>query len=128
MISSRRLMSSLPRPTTASFAVGMARAALELALAYAKTRVQGGKPIIEHPAVAMRLGEMYADLEASRAIVLKASWCADHQDPYDPKVGLVAKLVASDVGLVRVGDSNVAVGGKVGGWKLEVGGRRGKKA
>jgi alkylation response protein AidB-like acyl-CoA dehydrogenase len=84
-------------PTTASFAVGMARAAFALALAYAKARVQGGRPIIEHPAVAMRLGEMYADLEASRAIVLRAAWCADHQDPYDPKEGLVAKLVASEM-------------------------------
>ncbi len=84
-------------PTTASFAVGIARAAFELALEYSKTRVQGGKPIIEHPAVAMRLGEMHADIEASRAIVWKAAWCADHQDPYDPKVGLVAKLVASEM-------------------------------
>lgn len=84
-------------PTTASFAVGIARAAFELAHEYAKTRIQGGKPIIEHPAVAMRLGEMYADIEASRAIVWKAAWCADHQEPYDPKVGLVAKLVASEM-------------------------------
>ncbi len=84
-------------PTTASFAVGIARAAFELALAYAKTRIQGGKPIIQHAGVAMRLGEMYADIEASRAIVWKAAWCADHQEPYDPKVGLVAKLVASEM-------------------------------
>jgi alkylation response protein AidB-like acyl-CoA dehydrogenase len=84
-------------PTTASFAVGIARAAFELAHEYAKTRVQGGKPILEHPAVAMRLGEMYADIEASRAIVWKAAWCADHQHPYDPKVGLVAKLIASEM-------------------------------
>jgi len=48
--------------------VGCARAAYEMALAYAKERVQGGRPIIEHQAVKMKLFEMFRKVEAARAL------------------------------------------------------------
>jgi len=49
-------------------ATGLARAAFEEALTYAKVRVQGGRPIIEHQSVRQRLFEMFAKVETSRAI------------------------------------------------------------
>jgi alkylation response protein AidB-like acyl-CoA dehydrogenase len=50
---------------------GLARAALEHAVDYAKERVQGGKPIIEHQAVKTRLFEMFRKVEAARALNLR---------------------------------------------------------
>lgn len=47
---------------------GVARSAYEMALAYAKERVQGGRPIIEHPAVRSRLLKMFAKVEAARSM------------------------------------------------------------
>jgi alkylation response protein AidB-like acyl-CoA dehydrogenase len=57
----------------AAQSVGMARAAHELALAYAKQREAFGKPIIGHQAVAFRLAEMATRIEASRQLVLHAA-------------------------------------------------------
>jgi acyl-CoA dehydrogenase len=48
--------------------VGLARAALEHALAYAKTRVQGGVPIFEHQSVKARLFKIFSQVEAARAL------------------------------------------------------------
>jgi alkylation response protein AidB-like acyl-CoA dehydrogenase len=47
---------------------GVARSAFELALAYARERVQGGRPIIEHQAVRSRLFKMFAKVEAARSM------------------------------------------------------------
>jgi len=57
----------------AAQSVGMARAAYELALAYAKEREAFGKPIIGHQAVAFRLAEMATKIEASHQLVLHAA-------------------------------------------------------
>jgi alkylation response protein AidB-like acyl-CoA dehydrogenase len=57
----------------AAQSVGMARAAYELALGYAKEREAFGKPIIGHQAVAFRLAEMATRIEASRQLVLHAA-------------------------------------------------------
>jgi alkylation response protein AidB-like acyl-CoA dehydrogenase len=48
--------------------VGCARAALEAALDYAKQRIQGGKPILEHQNIKLKLFEMFRKVEASRAL------------------------------------------------------------
>lgn len=55
-------------PSMAVFMVGLGRAAFEHALAYARERVQGGKPIIEHANVRLRLFEIYRKLNAARAL------------------------------------------------------------
>ena len=52
--------------------VGCARAALELAIAYAKERIQGGQPIIRHQAVRLRLFEMFRKVEAARSLNRRA--------------------------------------------------------
>jgi acyl-CoA dehydrogenase len=48
--------------------VGLARAAFEMALAYAKERVQGGRPILEHQHVKLKLFEMFRKIEAARSL------------------------------------------------------------
>lgn len=58
-------------PGMAIFSVGQSRAAFELALAYAKERVQGGKPIFEHQAVRLKLFDMYRKIQAARALIRK---------------------------------------------------------
>ncbi|MEE9275742.1 MAG: acyl-CoA dehydrogenase family protein [bacterium] len=84
-------------PTTGAFGLALARAAFEYAVEYAKNRVQGGKPIIEHPTVALRLGEMAALIEAARAVSINTAWLADQPD-YDPQKGILSSIFASDVG------------------------------
>ena len=57
----------------AAQAVGMARAAMEIAIGYAQERKSFGKRIIEHQAVAFRLADMATGVEASRQLVLHAA-------------------------------------------------------
>jgi cyclohexanecarboxyl-CoA dehydrogenase len=75
--------------------VGMARAAYEAAMSYAKERQSFGKPIAEHQAVSFRLADMATQLEAARLLVLSA---AELQDAGLPslKVACMAKLFASE--------------------------------
>ena len=75
--------------------VGMARAAYECALAYARERVSFGKPIIEHQAVAFRLVDMATQLEASRLMVHNAARLRDAGEPC-LKQASMAKLFASE--------------------------------
>jgi alkylation response protein AidB-like acyl-CoA dehydrogenase len=55
------------------FAIGLARAAFDETLAYAKERVQGGRPLIEHYAMKIRIHRMFAQVEAIRAMS-RAVW------------------------------------------------------
>ncbi len=55
-------------PGMAMFMVGMARAAFEYALRYAKERSQGGRPIFEHPTVRLKLFEIYRKINLARAM------------------------------------------------------------
>ncbi len=75
--------------------VGMARAAYELALAYAKERFSFGKPIIEHQAVAFRLADMATQLEAAHLMVMNAAGLRDAGEPC-LKQASMAKLFASE--------------------------------
>ena len=77
-------------------ALGMARAAFDAALAYARERETFGKPIIEHQAVAFRLAEMATRLEAARALVLGAAARHDADLPC-VKEASMAKLFASEM-------------------------------
>ena len=79
----------------AAQAVGMAQAALEIAVAYAKERTSFGKPIIEHQAVGFRLADLATRLEASRQIVLHAAAAKDAGLPALTEASM-AKLFASE--------------------------------
>lgn len=80
----------------AAQAVGMARAALETAHAYAHERITFGKPIIEHQAVAHRLATMATDLEAARQLLHHAASLRDAGEPC-LKEACMAKLFASEM-------------------------------
>lgn len=75
--------------------IGMAQAALEIAVAYAKDRKSMGKAIIEHQAVGFRLADLAAKLEAARHLVLHAAALKDAALPC-LKEASMAKLVASE--------------------------------
>ena len=79
----------------AAQAVGMAQAALEIAVAYAKERTSFGKPIIEHQAVGFRLADLATRLEASRQLVLHAAAAKDAGLPALTEASM-AKLFASE--------------------------------
>ena len=80
----------------ASQAVGMARAAMEAAHAYAAERVAFGKPIIEQQAVAFRLADMATKVEAARQMVLHAAALREAGRPC-LKEASMAKLFASEM-------------------------------
>ncbi|HKC42747.1 MAG TPA: acyl-CoA dehydrogenase family protein [Burkholderiales bacterium] len=77
-------------------AVGLARAAYEAALAYAKQREAFGKPIIEHQAVSFRLADMATQIEVARQMVLHAAALRDAKRPC-LKEASMAKLFASEM-------------------------------
>lgn len=80
----------------ASQSVGMARAAYEAALGYAKERESFGKPIFEHQAVQFRLAEMAMKIEAARQLILHAAAMKDAGLPC-LKEAAMAKLFASEM-------------------------------
>lgn len=84
------------KPEAAATALGVGRAAYEYALAYAKQRVQGGRPIAEQQAVAMMLAQMAMKLDAARMQIWKAAWLADSKRPEARTLGLLAKVNASE--------------------------------
>jgi butyryl-CoA dehydrogenase len=80
----------------AAQALGIARAALEDALAYAQQRRTMGKPIIQHQAISFKLADMATEIDAARLLVHRAAWLKDNKLPYG-KEAAMAKLFASDI-------------------------------
>jgi alkylation response protein AidB-like acyl-CoA dehydrogenase len=85
--------------TAGATALGTARAAYEMALEHARTRIQGGVPLIEHSNVGTRLAEMYAELEASRSLIWRAAWAAENDPEYDYRLGSAAKVIGAETGM-----------------------------
>jgi alkylation response protein AidB-like acyl-CoA dehydrogenase len=75
------------RPSVGAFAVGMAQAALDLAVAHAATREAFGRPIAEFQAVSHTLAEMAIRIEASRLLVREAARAYDRRAGGDDTVG-----------------------------------------
>jgi len=86
------------RAAVGAAGVGIARAALEYAIEYSKTRVQFGKPIATFQATAFKLAQMAMDLEAARLAVWRAAWLMDKGRP-NGKESAMAKCLGSDVGM-----------------------------
>ena len=80
----------------AAQSVGVARAALDAALAYARVRVTFGKPLIEHQAIAFQLADMSTRIEAARQLYLHAARLKDLGQA-SPKEASMAKLFASEM-------------------------------
>jgi Acyl-CoA dehydrogenases len=90
--------------------VGMAQAALEIAVAYAKDRVSMGKPIIEHQAVGFRLADLATRLEAARQLVLSAASLRDAGQPALTQASM-AKVFASETAEAVVSGAIQTLGG-----------------
>jgi alkylation response protein AidB-like acyl-CoA dehydrogenase len=84
------------RPSVGAQAVGVARAAYEYALEYAKQRVQFGRPIIENQAIAFLLADMATEIDAARLMVWRAAWLGK-QRRFQHAEGSMAKLKAGRV-------------------------------
>ncbi|MCX5748362.1 MAG: acyl-CoA dehydrogenase [Proteobacteria bacterium] len=80
----------------AAQAIGIARAALEDALAYAQQRRTMGKAIVQHQAIAFKLADMATEIDAARLLCLRAAYLKDAKQPYGREAAM-AKLFASDV-------------------------------
>jgi butyryl-CoA dehydrogenase len=94
----------------ASQSVGMARAAYEAALAYARERESFGKPIFEHQSVQFKLAEMAMKIEAARQLILHAASMKDAGLPC-LKEAAMAKLFASEMAERVVSDAMQVFGG-----------------
>jgi acyl-CoA dehydrogenase len=86
------------RVTLGASATGLARAALEYATAYARERVQFGKPIAEHQAVGFRLADMALRVDASRLLVWRAARMLDAGERATSEAAM-AKLHASETAM-----------------------------
>ena len=86
------------RVTLGASATGLARAALEYAVAYAGERQQFGRPIAEHQAVAFRLADMALRVDASRLLVRRAARLLDTGRPATSEAAM-AKLHASETAM-----------------------------
>jgi acyl-CoA dehydrogenase len=85
------------RPTVGSQALGIARAAYEYALDYAKERSQFGRPIIENQAIAFTLADMKLEIDAARLLVWRASWMGRTGQDFNNAEGSMSKLKAGEV-------------------------------
>jgi hypothetical protein len=94
----------------AAQSVGMARAAFECAVRYAKDRQTFGKPIIEHQAVSFRLADMATQIDAARLLVWRAATFKDAGKPC-LKEASMAKMFASEVAEKVCSDAIQILGG-----------------
>jgi alkylation response protein AidB-like acyl-CoA dehydrogenase len=94
----------------AACAVGLAQAALDTATAYAKERVQFGKPIIEHEAVGFILADMAVRTEVGRAAYLAAARLRDLGLPFSRQAA-IAKLHCTDAAMQTTVDAVQVLGG-----------------
>jgi acyl-CoA dehydrogenase len=85
------------RPTVGAQALGIARAAYEYALDYAKEREQFGRKIIENQAIAFTLARMKMEIDAARLLVWRASWMGRNNVTFENAEGSMSKLKAGEV-------------------------------
>ena len=85
------------RPTVGAQALGIARAAYEYSLEYAKEREQFGKKIIENQSIAFTLARMKMEIDAARLLVWRASWMGRNQVPFENAEGSMSKLKSGEV-------------------------------
>jgi len=84
------------RPAVGAQALGIARAAYEYALDYAKERKAFGRAIIENQGIAFKLADMKSRIDASRLLVWRAAWMAAKPVPFTAGEGSMSKLYASE--------------------------------
>jgi acyl-CoA dehydrogenase len=87
----------LSRPTVGAQALGIARAAYEYSLDYAKERQQFGRAIIENQAIAFALADMKMEIDATRLLVWRAAWMGRAGHDFENAEGSMSKLKAGEV-------------------------------
>ncbi|MFC5560324.1 acyl-CoA dehydrogenase [Ureibacillus thermophilus] len=100
------------RISIAALSVGIAQAAYEKALKYAKERVQFGQSISKFQAIQFKLADMAMEIELARNMVYKAAWLKDNNKPFG-KEAAMAKLFASEMGF-RVCNQAIQIHGGYG--------------
>jgi alkylation response protein AidB-like acyl-CoA dehydrogenase len=85
------------RPVVGAQALGIARAAYEFALDYARDRQAFGKPIIMNQGIAFKLADMRMEIDSARLLVWRAAWMARNGVPFIAGEGSMSKLKAGEV-------------------------------
>jgi acyl-CoA dehydrogenase len=85
------------RPTVGAQALGIARAAYEYALEYAKERRQFGRAIVENQSIAFTLADMKLEIDAARLLVWRAAWMGRTGQRFENAEGSMSKLKAGEV-------------------------------
>jgi acyl-CoA dehydrogenase len=85
------------RPTVGAQALGIARAAYEYALEYAKERRQFGRAIVENQSIAFTLADMKMEIDAARLLVWRAAWMGRNGHKFENAEGSMSKLKAGEV-------------------------------
>jgi len=96
----------------AAQALGIAQGALDASIAYAKERVQFGKPLAALQAIQWMIADMATDIDAARLLVYRAAWKKDQGLPYGTAASM-AKLFASETS-TRVADRAIQIHGGYG--------------
>jgi len=99
------------RPLIGAQALGVARAAYEYALDYAKERVQFGRPIIENQAIAFKLADMKTSIDAARLLVWRAAWMGATKKPFFSGEGSMSKLFAGETAVKVTEEAIQILGG-----------------
>ncbi len=98
------------RPTVGAQALGIARAAYEYSLAYAKERHAFGRPIIMNQAIAFKLANMATEIDASRLLIWRAAWLA-RNGGFKNAEGSMSKWKASETAVRVTEDAIQILGG-----------------
>jgi alkylation response protein AidB-like acyl-CoA dehydrogenase len=101
------------RPLVGAQALGIARAAYEYALEYAKQRVAFGRPIIMNQAIAFKLADMKMTIDAARLLVWRACWMSSTGKQFTAGEGSMSKLYAGEVA-VKVTEEAIQILGGAG--------------
>jgi acyl-CoA dehydrogenase len=101
----------LSRPTVGAQALGIARAAYEYALDYAKSRVQFGRPIIDNQSIAFALADMRTEIDAARLLVWRAAWMGRNNRVFEAGEGSMSKLKAGEVAVAATEKAVQILGG-----------------
>jgi len=99
------------RGPVGAIALGIARGAYEKALKYASERIQGGKPVVKHQAIKLKLADMFMKIRAARMLIYDA--CARVEVEYPPSLvePSMAKVFASDVAMEVTVEAIQTMGG-----------------
>lgn len=99
------------RPAVAAQALGIARAAFDAALTYARTRTSFGQALIEHQAIGCMLADMHMRIRAARHLVYEANFLLGEKVGGDPISSSSAKCFASDMAMQVCTDAVQILGG-----------------